>query len=89
METTTITKASEEEIIKLINTHLPILKGFDSVVADEELGNQEWAVTVTASFADFKELTEDKKIYRVRNGLNCLAFLGVIPEGDYLIDCTW
>lgn len=89
MQTTTVTTADEQEVIKLINTHLPCVKNFDSIVAEEELGNQHWVISVDSDLADFAELQNDNATFRTRNLLNVLAYLGIIAEGDYNIDCTW
>ncbi len=86
-----IIKAKEEDIIQLVSKHLPFVKKFDSIVAEEELGNQQWAVSVssvkdvTGSFEEVNSRTS----YRTTGLLDILCTLGHLEAGDYLIDCTW
>ncbi len=86
-----IIKAREEDIIQLVNKHLPFVKKFDSIVAEQELGNQEWTVSVssvkdvTGSFEEVNSSTT----YRTPELLDILCTLGHLEAGDYLIDCTW
>jgi hypothetical protein len=68
-----------------------------SIVADQEIGNQElvlYGVQSKLTSYDFAEI----KMWQEKNGSSCyifqtlMAYLcrkGKIPAGDYVIDCTW
>jgi hypothetical protein len=93
MEIVTVVKATEQEIIELINQRFGV--DFDSIVAMEELGNQDWVVTVERAHQDeVVELNrvlmeEESLMYRTGDFLNILCLEGRLPAGDYIIDCTW
>jgi len=89
----TVIHASEDEIATLIRKH--ISDDFDSIVAAEELGNQQWAVTVRMpepqDRKDVKSMFDGKcwGQYKTRACLNILHEMGHLEAGEYLIDCTW
>lgn len=90
MEKISMIRATEQEIIELIRTHLPVLKEVDSIVALEELGNQEWTCDVSpASTEDFELLHHLRVQYSTRIILGILCSMGILEEGEYVIDCTW
>jgi hypothetical protein len=93
MEIVTVVKATEQEIIELIDQRFGV--DFESIVAREELGNQVWVTQVERANKDeVAELTrvimeEECLMYRTGDFLNILCLEGRIPAGEYLIDCTW
>lgn len=94
MEKITVIKASEQEILDLINKHFGTNE--DSIVALEELGNQEWHVSVSRDeTAEYPARNYGKsgkaeiKQYCVSDALDILCYVGLLEEGDYIIDCTW
>ena len=94
MEKTVTIKASEDEILKLINDHFGTSE--DSIVALEELGNQYWYVNVdsydkSANPIRYDRYTGSKVIekYLVRDALSILCKEGILEKGEYIIDCTW
>lgn len=91
MEQISAIKMTEDELVAMINTHLPVFKDFDSIVANEELGNQDWSVSLSKADADdFDILKEPDDVrWRTQELMGVLCYLGHLPEGDYLIDCTW
>lgn len=90
MQKETYIRATENEIIELIQTHLPVLKGFDSIVAAEELGNQDWTVSVQpADTEDFNILHHLRTAFSTRDILCILCSMGILEEAEYIIDCTW
>ena len=93
MEKVTVIKASEQEIVSLIQKH--ISEKFDSIVAAEEIGNQDWTVTVNMPDS-FEEETVQEVIdgknwgqYRTREIMCVLHRMGHLDAGDYIVDCTW
>lgn len=95
MEKAVVIKASEQEILDIINEHFGTDE--DSIVALEELGNQDWVVDVRAIEDDpdyFLAISKRTgkpyiKNYYVGEVLNHLCFLGKLEAGEYVIDCTW
>jgi hypothetical protein len=94
MQTITAVKATEQEIVELINKRFE-KAGYDSIVAMEEIGNQDWVVDVfPAGDTDMRQTNEDysngeSMQFRTSELLNVLCLEKVIPAGEYLIDCTW
>lgn len=80
-----IKTATEAELLLLINNYID--PEFESIVADEELGNQVWVVTVYDEPMDKDTLNEP--YYKTRDYLNELCHQGHIPAGEYNVDCTW
>lgn len=95
MEIVTSTKCTEEEILVLIRTHLPLLRNYDSIVAYEEIGNEVLSREVSklsaAQFdADVIPMLDGADLHwRLSTILDLLCTLGHLPEGSILIDCTW
>jgi len=91
MHTEITTYASEQEILNLINSYFNLDE--DSLVALEELGNQDWCITVkVANKGDMDDLLEVKNgnaQFRTTAMLNQLCSAGVLLPGKYVIDCTW
>ena len=94
MEKITVIKASEQEILDLINQHYGTNE--DSIVALEELSNQEWNVSVSRDGTSeypvrYNRISGKPEIeqYMVRNALDILCYVGLLEAGDYIIDCTW
>ena len=84
--------AREDYLCELISEHYGI--SFDSIVAEEELGNEVWCTHVMCGDWMDKEtvdgaITSGNFIYTTGCFLNCLCAAGKIPAGDYEIDCTW
>ena len=89
MEKVTVIKASEQEIVDLIQEH--ICKDYDSIVAAEEIGNQDWTTSVGIPdymLVDIKELKEDY-MFRTSDMMDVLCQMGHLEAGDYVIDCKW
>lgn len=91
MEKVVVFKASEEEILELVNKHFGT--NADSIVALEELGNEFWVVNVSPyehDLTDFINLkNKDIEKYCIRDALDRMCFDGVLEAGEYIIDCTW
>jgi hypothetical protein len=93
MEIVTVVKATEQEIVDLINERFGVT--FESIVAMEEIGNQVWVTKVERAHLDeVVELNrvimeEECLMYRTTDFLNILCLEGRLPTGEYLIDCTW
>jgi len=91
MHTEITTYASEQEILELINSYFNLDE--DSLVALEELGNQDWCITVEpADKYDMDALLEVKNgnaQFSTNAMLNQLCSSGVLLSGKYVIDCTW
>lgn len=93
MEKKIVITASEDEIIALVRKH--ISDKFDSIVAAEEIGNQDW--TVTVELPDEFDINSVAEVtsgecwgqYKTRSILCVLCKMGYLEAGDYLIDCTW
>ena len=91
-----VIKTDEKEIVALINKHYPQID-YVSVVGAEELGNQWWFVkNVGSTYKGYDPLKEVKSMieqgkttFVTRTLLDALSLKGVIPYGDYLINCTW
>jgi hypothetical protein len=94
MQIITAVKATEQEIIELINSRFPGTD-LDSIVAAEELGNQSWVIEVSAAsrdeIAEFEEgyLLGETMMFKTAEALDILCAEKVIPAGEYIIDCTW
>ena len=88
MQETTVITASESEIVNLIRTHLPKYTAYDSIVAEEEIGNHHWNCRVDTT-QDFTVLEGLDCKWRTSDLLDILCTLGHISAGDYVIDCTW
>ena len=91
MQKSVVFKCSEQEIINLIQEHIG--GNFDSIVAAEELGNQDWVVDV-GNADDYDEETVKGYLsgeyhYCTQSLLNTLCSKGVLAAGEYIIDCTW
>jgi hypothetical protein len=84
MEIKTVVTASEAELVALIEANLD--EDFDSIVAEEEIGNQVWVVEVTLEPLNIDDLDS---LYKTRPYLNELCHQGIIPAGTYMVDCTW
>lgn len=94
MKTKLVIEATELEILALINKHCNVNE--DSIVALEELGNEDWVVNVSPArfgleddFLTTRDGEQCLKQFHVRNALDYLCSLGHLEEGDYIIDCTW
>lgn len=94
MERKLIIKATEQEILDLINEHCAVDE--ESIVALEELGNQDWVVDVSPECfddeMDYIVIRNGKRCLRnfcVREALNHLCNFGHLEAGEYIIDCTW
>lgn len=99
MEKVTAFKASEQEILDIINNHFG--RSFDSIVALEELGNQVYVVDVRPvayymqSQADeiTEKLEQNKSdsefMFMVDTMLDMICDAGKLEPGSYLIDCRW
>ena len=93
MHKKTVIEASEQEIVNLINEF--ITPNYDGIVAAEELGNQDWTVTVEAPDKSDEEDVEEviskagDGMYSTRSILCVLCKMGHLEAGDYTIDCTW
>lgn len=89
-----VIEATEDEIISLIQKELG-LEDYDSIVDNEELGNEKWVVNVTCvSDFDRKGCIEDRSkgacsMFSTRAYLNMLCTTGFLKQGRYVIDCTW
>ena len=63
-----------------------------SIVAAEELGNYmslEYRLDGKLDDSDEKHLAEKRNQWSTRIYLNDLVRRGIIPEGMYVIDCSW
>ncbi len=91
MEKVVVFKVSEAEILALINAHFNIKA--DSIVATEELGNEDWVVDVSPYNFDCSDFIDwdrsDIQKYCVREALSRMCHDGVLEAGEYVIDCTW
>ena len=91
MEKKVVIKATEEEILELVNKHFGINE--DSIVATEELGNEDWVVDVSPYEFDLTDFIDwDKKAikkYCMREALHRMCDEGILEAGEYIIDCTW
>jgi hypothetical protein len=93
MKKKTIIGATEQEIVIIIQEH--ISKSYDSIVAAEELGNQDWTVKVEMpnefDEEDVAEVVSGKcwGQYKTRSILCVLCKMGHLEAGEYIIDCTW
>lgn len=91
MERKVIIKATEEEIINLINQRY--CTNEEGIVALEQLDNQKWVINVYCINETLGSiLTPDQKsiqMFGVRAALNKLCFEGALEAGEYVIDCTW
>lgn len=88
-----VISATESEIIAIINKAWPALK-YDSIVANEELGNQTYQVDVSPiSDEEEESLFEEVNIsgakFQTPSLLSKLCKEGALEKGTYLIDCTW
>jgi hypothetical protein len=94
MEIITAVKATEQEIVDLINKRFPDTD-LESIVAAEELGNQDWVLDVApvsmATIAEFEigYLLGETTMFKTAEALGILCAEKVIPAGEYIIDCTW
>ena len=90
MEKIVTIKATEREILDIINDHFGLEE--DSIVALEELANQVWCVNVRASDADendMERILAGNAQFMVNSMLDQLALVGKLEDGNYQIDCTW
>jgi len=91
MHTESTTYASEQEILELINSYFNLDE--DSLVAIEELGNQDWCITVEPAdeldLDDLEEVKNGNTQFKTSAMLNQLCSTGVLSPGKYVIDCTW
>lgn len=93
MEKKTVISADEQEIVELIQKH--ISTKYDSIVAAEEIGNQDWTTSVELPDEFDKEGVNEVILgkcwgqYKTRSILNVLCQMGKLEPGDYVIDCTW
>lgn len=85
--------ASEQEIVELIQKF--ITPKFDSIVAAEEIGNQDWTATVELpgkyELEDVQEVLDgdDDGQWKTRALMCYLHKLGHLEAGEYVVDCTW
>ncbi len=93
MEKVTVIRASEAEIVALVNKH--ISSGYESIVSAEEIGNCDWTTLV-----ELPDISDEETVAKVITGtgdgqfetraiLNVLCKMGHLEAGDYVIDCTW
>lgn len=88
MDKKVVIKATEHEIVELIQKRFDT--SFDSIVADQELGNQEWVTYVEEAHEyDYARLRDAYKLYMCNSYMNVLCKEGVLEAGEYVIDCTW
>lgn len=94
MEKVVVFKTNENEILEMINKHF--CTEMDSIVADQELGNQVWVVHIDKTLNDEQDEEEIAKFiagqyipYMVPRLLNRMCKDGILEEGEYTIDCTW
>jgi len=91
VEKFTVIKASEQEIVKLLQERFD--SRLDSIVALEEIDNQVWCVDVEP-VTEMDELFVDeinRGDYQFKTSvmLNILCSEGLLEAGDYEIDCRW
>lgn len=89
IERKTVFKCNEQDIVKLIQERFD--PDFVSIVADQEIGNQEW-VTYVSPADDYDYIEADNKqfnIYKCTPYMNILCTEGKLEAGEYIIDCTW
>lgn len=89
MEKVTVIKATEQEIIELIQSRFGV--EYDSIVGAEELGNRDWCVDVSLADDFEKEdiKNSDTHNFMTRSYLNVLCSENLLEAGEYIIDCTW
>lgn len=96
-EKLTVFKTTERSVVQFIEDITG--HNIDSIVACEELGNQEWNVVVSvrkeSSMTSYDDLDYDKFLttgdaqFRVKLILDKLCEAGHLEAGNYTIDCTW
>lgn len=93
MKKKVVITCDEREIVDLIQKY--ITPKYDSIVAAEEIGNQDWTVTVEMP-DEFDEVDVAEIVagagwgqYHTREILCVLHKMGHLEAGDYIIDCTW
>jgi hypothetical protein len=93
MEKQVYIECSEQEIVELIQEH--ICKKYDSIVAAEEIGNQDWTTCVEMPEDYDKEEVErlikgERGVQWQTRSIMCyLHLLGHLEAGEYIVDCTW
>lgn len=87
-----VIRTDEQEVLQIIREHFG--KDLESIVADQELGNEEWSVDVSPA-TEYSYGQVGDWLVGARNSFVCTDLLdvlcaeGKIEAGDYLIDCTW
>lgn len=92
MQKKTVIKATENEIIELIKRY--INPKYESIVASEELDNQEWVVDVgpVDSIDQYQVrgiMVDGELQFATGTMLNMLCDRGILEAGEYIIDCRW
>lgn len=88
IEKSVVFKCKEQDIVELIQKRFD--PNFDSIVADQEIGNQDWVTSVSpASDWDFDQIEDPQSIYMCDAYMNVLCSEGKLEAGEYIVDCTW